>query len=119
MVKRKPYGAEHRVQRGGKSVSTRDYNYREATAEMTTGQHDATGGDNTTYGEAYHYADNFLQQGDKEAAESGAFYARIRHERYLNEQAILKGQSTSSLLMPGLEIKFRATTRLRCSARAC
>ncbi|MCE9688444.1 hypothetical protein LZP73_20035, partial [Shewanella sp. AS16] len=30
-----------------KSVSTRDYNYREATAEMTTGQHDATGGDNT------------------------------------------------------------------------
>ncbi len=40
-------------------------------------------------------------KGDKEAAESGAFYARIRHERYLNEQAILKGQSTSSLLMPG------------------
>ncbi|WP_277611693.1 contractile injection system protein, VgrG/Pvc8 family, partial [Escherichia coli] len=73
-----------------KSVSTRDYNYREATAEMTTGQHDATGGDNTTYGEAYHYADNFLQ-----------------HERYLNEQAILQGQSTSSLLMPGLEIKVQ------------
>ncbi|HDV9511681.1 TPA: type VI secretion system tip protein VgrG [Escherichia coli] len=90
-----------------KSVSTRDYNYREATAEMTTGQHDATGGDNTTYGEAYHYADNFLQKGDKEAAESGAFYARIRHERYLNEQAILQGQSTNSLLMPGLEIKVQ------------
>ncbi|MDO2124472.1 type VI secretion system tip protein VgrG [Escherichia coli] len=90
-----------------KSVPTRDYNYREATAEMTTGQHDATGGDNTTYGEAYHYADNFLQKGDKEAAESGAFYARIRHERYLNEQAILQGQSTSSLLMPGLEIKVQ------------
>ncbi|HFE3915558.1 TPA: type VI secretion system Vgr family protein [Escherichia coli] len=90
-----------------KSVSTRDYNYREATAEMTTGQHDATGGDNTTYGEAYHYADNFLQKGDKEAAESGTFYARIRHERYLNEQAILQGQSTSSLLMPGLEIKVQ------------
>ncbi|MBI9678908.1 type VI secretion system tip protein VgrG [Escherichia coli] len=90
-----------------KSVTTRDYNYREATAEMTTGQHDATGGDNTTYGEAYHYADNFLQKGDKEAAESGAFYARIRHERYLNEQAILQGQSTSSLLMPGLEIKVQ------------
>ncbi len=90
-----------------KSVTTRDYNYRTATAEMMTEQHDATGGDNTTYGEAYHYADNFLQQGDKEAAESGAFYARIRHERYLNEQAILKGQSTSSLLMPGLEIKVQ------------
>ncbi|WP_087598151.1 type VI secretion system Vgr family protein [Escherichia coli] len=90
-----------------KSVTTRDYNYRTATAEMMTEQHDATGGDNTTYGEAYHYADNFLQKGDKEAAESGAFYARIRHERYLNEQAILKGQSTSSLLMPGLEIKVQ------------
>ncbi|EGM7876609.1 TPA: type VI secretion system Vgr family protein [Escherichia coli] len=90
-----------------KSVTTRDYNYRTATAEMMTEQHDATGGDNTTYGEAYHYADNFLQKGDKEAAESGVFYARIRHERYLNEQAILKGQSTSSLLMPGLEIKVQ------------
>ncbi|HAI3162227.1 TPA: type VI secretion system Vgr family protein [Escherichia coli] len=90
-----------------KSVTTRDYNYREATAEMTTGQHDATGGDKTTYGEAYHYADNFLQKGDKEVAESGAFYARIRHERYLNEQAILKDQSTSSLLMPGLEIRVQ------------
>ncbi|EHW9962071.1 type VI secretion system tip protein VgrG [Escherichia coli] len=90
-----------------KSVTTRDYNYRTATAEMMTEQHDATGGDNTTYGEAYHYADNFLQKGDKEAAESVAFYARIRHERYLNEQAILKGQSTSSLLMPGLEIKVQ------------
>ncbi|MFO9890180.1 type VI secretion system Vgr family protein [Escherichia sp. WS498] len=90
-----------------KSVTTRDYNYREATAEMMTEQHDATGGDNTTYGEAYHYADNFLQKGDKEAAESGAFYARIRHERYLNEQPILKGQSTSSLLTPGLEIRVQ------------
>ena len=90
-----------------KSVATRDYNYRTATAEMMTEQHDATGGDNTTYGEAYHYADNFLQKGDNEAAESGAFYARIRHERYLNEQAILKGLSTSSLLMPGLEIRVQ------------
>ncbi|EHF99991.1 hypothetical protein i01_03871 [Escherichia coli cloneA_i1] len=90
-----------------KNVTTRDYNYRTATAEMMTEQDDATGGDNTTYGEAYHYADNFLQKGDKEAAESGAFYARIRHERYLNEQAILKGQSTSSLLMPGLEIRVQ------------
>ncbi|EFN6745161.1 DUF2345 domain-containing protein [Escherichia coli] len=90
-----------------KSVTTRDYNYRTATAEMMTEQHDATGGDNTTYGEAYHYADNFLQKGDNEAAESGAFYARIRHERYLNEQAILKGLSTSSLLMPGLEIRVQ------------
>ena len=88
-----------------RSVTTRDYNYREAMAEMTTGQFDVTGGDYTTYGEAYHYADNFLKTGDKATPESGAFYARIRHERYLNGRAILKGQSTSSLLVPGLEIK--------------
>jgi type VI secretion system secreted protein VgrG len=51
---------------------------------------DATRGDNTTYGEAYHYADNYLTQGSaydrNPAPESGAFYARIRHERYLNGQ---------------------------------
>ncbi|EAN4681798.1 type VI secretion system tip protein VgrG [Salmonella enterica] len=90
-----------------KHVTTRDYNYRDAMAEMTTGQLDATGGDKTTYGEAYHYADNFLKTGDKDTPESGAFYARIRHERYLNGRAILKGQSTSSLLIPGLEIKVQ------------
>ena len=73
MVKRKPYGAEHRVQRGGKSVTTRDYNYRTATAEMMTEQHDATGGDNTTYGEAYHYADNFLQKAIKRQRKAARF----------------------------------------------
>ncbi|MFQ9382168.1 MAG: hypothetical protein ACLR31_21475 [Escherichia coli] len=74
MVKRKPYGELNTAYSVvEKSVSTRDYNYRTATAEMMTEQHDATGGDKTTYGEAYHYADNFLQKGDKEAAESGAF----------------------------------------------
>ncbi|KKJ93664.1 hypothetical protein CR63_25965, partial [Escherichia coli NB8] len=54
-----------------KSVTTRDYNYRTATAEMMTEQHDATGGDNTTYGEAYHYADNFLQKAIKRQQENG------------------------------------------------
>ncbi|ENS0016477.1 type VI secretion system tip protein VgrG [Salmonella enterica] len=90
-----------------KNVTTRDYNYRDAMAEMTTSGSDVTGGDKTTYGEAYHYADNFLKTGDKETPESGAFYARIRHERYLNGRAILKGQSTSPLLMPGLEVKIQ------------
>jgi type VI secretion system secreted protein VgrG len=42
-----------------KQVSTRDYNYRQATDDMNT-LVDATRGDNTTYGEAYHYADNYL-----------------------------------------------------------
>ena len=87
-----------------KSVTTRDYNYRDATADMTSA-FDATGGDSTTCGEACHYADNFLTAGDPDTPESGAFYARIRHERYLNGRAILQGLSTSALLMPGLEIK--------------
>ncbi|EAA8471441.1 type VI secretion system tip protein VgrG [Salmonella enterica] len=90
-----------------KNVTTRDYNYRDAMAEMTTSGSDVTGGDKTTYGEAYHYADNFLKTGDKATPESGAFYARIRHERYLNGRAVLKGQSTSPLLMPGLEVKIQ------------
>ncbi len=87
-----------------KSVTTRDYNYRDATADMTSA-FDATGGDSTTCGEACHYADNFLTAGDPDTPESGSFYARIRHERYLNGRAILQGLSTSALLMPGLEIK--------------
>jgi type VI secretion system secreted protein VgrG len=70
-----------------------------------TSAFDATGGDSTTCGEACHYADNFLTAGDPDTPESGAFYARIRHERYLNGRAILQGLSTSALLMPGLEIK--------------
>ncbi|WP_224158649.1 type VI secretion system Vgr family protein, partial [Escherichia coli] len=90
-----------------KSVTTRDYNYREATAEMTTGQHDATGGDKTTYIAAVTRRAGRHAGNQHALAESGAFYARIRHERYLNEQAILKGQSTSSLLMPGLEIRVQ------------
>ncbi len=56
-----------------KSVTTRDYNYRTATAEMMTEQHDATGGDNTTYGEAYHYADNFLQKAIKRQRKAARF----------------------------------------------
>ncbi|MCD0229968.1 phage late control D family protein, partial [Enterobacter hormaechei subsp. steigerwaltii] len=67
-----------------KEVSTRDYNYRQATEDMNT-RVDATGGDTTTYGEAYHWADNYLTPGSayerNPAAESGAFYAGIRHER--------------------------------------
>jgi type VI secretion system secreted protein VgrG len=88
-----------------KSVTTRDYNYRDATADMTTPAFDVSGGDNTTYGEACHYADNFLTAGGPDVPESGAFYARIRHERYLNDRAMLQGLSSSALLMPGLELK--------------
>jgi type VI secretion system secreted protein VgrG len=91
-----------------KQVSTRDYNYRQATQEMNT-QVDASRGDATTYGEAYHYADNYLTAGSPydrhPAPESGAFYARIRHERYLNGQTRLAGITSSATLSPGEVLK--------------
>lgn len=84
-----------------KQVSTRDYNYRQATEDMNT-LVDATGGDTTTYGDAYHWADNYLTAGTSHdrnpAPESGAFYARIRHERYLNGQTQTRS-ITSCLLI--------------------
>jgi type VI secretion system secreted protein VgrG len=91
-----------------KQVSTRDYNYRQATDDMNT-QVDATHGDATTYGDAYHYADNYLTPGStydrNPAPESGAFYARIRHERYLNGQTQLSAITSCPTLAPGQVLK--------------
>ncbi|ELC6413705.1 type VI secretion system tip protein VgrG [Enterobacter hormaechei] len=91
-----------------KAVSTRDYNYRQATQDMNT-LVDATRGDATTYGEAYHWADNYLTPGSaydrNPAAESGAFYARIRHERYLNDQTQTVAFTSCPELSPGMLLK--------------
>ncbi|EOZ6411926.1 type VI secretion system Vgr family protein [Cronobacter turicensis] len=91
-----------------KQVSTRDYNYRQATEDMNT-QVDATRGDTTTYGDAYHYADNYLTPGStydrNPAPESGAFYARIRHERYLNGQTQTRAITSCPTLSPGQVLK--------------
>ncbi|MDM6907919.1 type VI secretion system tip protein VgrG, partial [Enterobacter hormaechei] len=91
-----------------KQVSTRDYNYRQATQDMNT-RVDATGGDVTTYGDAYHWADNYLTPGSaydrNPAAESGAFYARIRHERYLNGQTQTVAFTSCPALSPGMRLK--------------
>ncbi|HDC4302178.1 type VI secretion system tip protein VgrG [Enterobacter kobei] len=91
-----------------KQVSTRDYNYRQAMQDMNA-QVDVTRGDTTTYGEAYHYADNYLTPGiayeRHPAPESGAFYARIRHERYLNGQTQARAITSSPALSPGQVLK--------------
>ncbi|ELD3423735.1 type VI secretion system tip protein VgrG [Enterobacter hormaechei subsp. xiangfangensis] len=91
-----------------KAVSTRDYNYRQATQDMNT-LVDATRGDTTTYGDAYHWADNYLTAGTSHdrnpAAESGAFYARIRHERYLNGQTQTVAFTSCPVLSPGMLLK--------------
>jgi type VI secretion system secreted protein VgrG len=90
------------------SVFTRDYNYRNAPEEMSQSA-DVTSGDVTTYGEAYHWADNYLAPGSdgqrNPEPESGAFYARLRHERYLNDQTRLSGRTSSAALAPGRELK--------------
>ena len=91
-----------------KEVSTRDYNYRQATQDMNA-RVDATGGDTTTCGEAYHYGDNYLTPGSaydrNPAPESGAFYARIRHERYLNGQTQTVAFTSCPELSPGMLLK--------------
>ncbi len=102
------WGMECRHRVVQKQVSTRDYNYRQATEDMNT-QVDATRGDGTTYGEAYHWADNYLTTGDTydrhPAPESGAFYARIRHERYLNGQTQTHAITSCPVLSPGQVLK--------------
>ncbi|OAE09407.1 type VI secretion system Vgr family protein [Pantoea sp. OXWO6B1] len=91
-----------------KQVSTRDYNYRQATEDMNA-LVDVTRGDATTYGDAYHWADNYLSPGrtcDRSPVpESGAFYARIRHERYLNGQTQTHAITSCPTLSPGQVLK--------------
>jgi len=91
-----------------KQVSTRDYNYRQATDDMNT-QVDATCGDATTCGEAYHWGDNYLTAGNPHdrnpSPESGAFFARIRHERYLNGQTQTHAITSCPTLSPGQVLK--------------
>lgn len=89
-------------------VSTRDYNYREATADMNA-QVDVTRGETTTFGEAYHWGDNYLTAGNVHdrhpAPESGAFYARLRNERYLNGQTRMQATTSCPTLCPGQVLK--------------
>ncbi|MEQ2017772.1 type VI secretion system tip protein VgrG [Photorhabdus bodei] len=100
----------HQVVEG--KVVTRDYNYRDALPQygMDT-EVDVTRGDETLYGEAYHYRDNYRVLGNRydldPEVESGVFYSRLRHERYLNRQTQLRGLTTSATLLPGQELKVR------------
>ncbi len=86
-----------------KNINFRAYHHRDAHAWLN-GEVDQTRGDKTTYGEAYHYAEPYTVLGDSLAhdedlqSESGFFYARLRHERYLNGQTQLTGVSSSPTL---------------------
>ncbi|MEQ4280974.1 type VI secretion system tip protein VgrG [Pseudomonas syringae] len=94
-----------------KNVNIRAYHHRVANAHLN-GDIDQTRGASTTYGEAYHYAEPYTGLGDPYAhdedlqSESGFFYARLRHERYLNGQTQLSGISSSATLAPGQVLKI-------------
>ncbi|WP_268797271.1 type VI secretion system Vgr family protein [Pseudomonas huanghezhanensis] len=95
---------EHQVVE--QSVHFRAYDYRDAPAYLQ-GDVDQTRGADALYGEAYHYAEPYRVLGDAIdrdedlLSESGFFYARLRHERYLNHQTRLTGASSSATLAPG------------------
>ena len=82
------------------SVATRDYNYRQAlTPQDSTESLQSLEG--ITTGEVYHYAEPFLTAGAADDTESGAFFARLRHERLLNGQLTVRGQASLPTLVPG------------------
>ncbi|WP_191832045.1 type VI secretion system Vgr family protein [Pseudomonas fluorescens] len=94
-----------------KHINIRAYHHRDANAYLDA-EVDQSRGARTTYGEAYHYAEPYtvlgdaLDQDEDLLSESGYFYARLRHERYLNEQTSLSGVSSSPTLAPGQVLKI-------------
>ncbi|MBO0494152.1 type VI secretion system Vgr family protein [Pseudomonas sp. Marseille-Q1929] len=92
-------------------VSVRAYHHRDASAQLN-GEIDHSRGATTTYGDAYHYAEPFtvlgnrLDENEDLPSESGYFYARLRHEQYLNQQTLLSGISSSATLAPGQVLKI-------------
>ncbi|RPH25065.1 type VI secretion system tip protein VgrG [Citrobacter youngae] len=93
----------HQVAPAG--VTTKDYNHREAQKVLQSARADITGGEGEEmrYGEVYHYKPRHLETGDAfdPAAETGNFWARLDHERFLAEQTLITGFSTDARLRPG------------------
>ncbi|MFS3596834.1 type VI secretion system Vgr family protein, partial [Citrobacter braakii] len=86
-------------------VTTKDYNHREAQKVLQSARADITGGEGEEmrYGEVYHYKPRHLETGDASgsAPETGNFWARLDHERFLAEQTLITGVSTDAGLRPG------------------
>ena len=93
--------AWHNVATG--TVTTRDYNYRTATTPMNATV--SVRNDAVTTGEHYRYAAPYREAGDDASpepeTESGAFYARLHHERELNRSARIHLFSNAAHLSPG------------------
>jgi type VI secretion system secreted protein VgrG len=86
------------------SVTTKDYNHRDAQSILQSAPADMTRGDGegVTYGDVYHYRLRHLARGDKidPMAETANFYARLDHERFLANQTQITGVSTDATLAP-------------------
>ncbi|WP_404684861.1 type VI secretion system Vgr family protein [Raoultella terrigena] len=87
-----------------RSVTSSDYNHREAQNVLISVPADMTRGDGegNTYGDVYHYRPRHLERGDKitPTAETGNFWARLEHERFLSTQTTVTGSSTDHTLGP-------------------
>ncbi|ELY2647835.1 type VI secretion system Vgr family protein [Cronobacter sakazakii] len=88
-------------------VQTRDYYYPAATTPLgTTVRVRSTA---VTTGEHYRYAEPYREQGDdtdpEPECESGAFYARIHHERELNNSLRVHLFSNAGALTPGMVLE--------------
>ncbi|WP_089522170.1 type VI secretion system Vgr family protein, partial [Escherichia coli] len=87
-----------------RSVTASDYNHREAQNILASVPADMTRGDGegVTYGDVYHYLPRHLERGDKitPSAETGNFWARLEHERFLSGQTTISGYSNDALLSP-------------------
>ncbi|ENR9169110.1 type VI secretion system tip protein VgrG [Salmonella enterica] len=85
------------------TVTTRDYNYRTASTPMDAAV--SVRNDAVTTGEHYRYAAPYREAGDDASSEpeteSGAFYARLHHERELNKSSRIHLFSNASGLTPG------------------
>ncbi|KJM81692.1 DUF2345 domain-containing protein [Enterobacter hormaechei] len=86
------------------SVTTKDYNHRDAQSILQSAPADMTRGDGEggNYGDVYHYRLRHLARGDKidPTAETANFYARLDHERFLANQTQITGYSTAAWLAP-------------------
>ncbi|MHC0026601.1 type VI secretion system Vgr family protein [Enterobacter vonholyi] len=96
-----------------RSVTASDYNHREAQNVLTSVPADMTRGDGegNTYGDVYHYRPRHPERGDKinPAAETGNFWARLEHERYLSTQTTVTGSSTDHTLGPAQVLTITET----------
>lgn len=96
-----------------RSVTASDYNHREAQNVLTSVPADMTRGDGegNTYGDVYHYRPRHLERGDKitPTAETGNFWARMEHERFLSTQTTVTGSSTDHTLGPAQVLTITET----------